>query len=83
MAKVDLTGCDDSSPEPENTGRSGEESTSSESITVFFNPQIKKQVINMRTLRDFPYIWEQSIISGKNFLFLWRIGATKEFEIRY
>ena len=51
---VDLTG-HDSSPEPGNT--QGEESTISESATVFlkiFNPQNKKQVINMRTLRDFP-----------------------------
>ena len=55
--QVDLTGRDNSSPEPENTDRNAEKSTSSESATVFlkiFNPQNKKQVINMRTLRDFP-----------------------------
>ena len=45
--QVDLTGHDDSSPEPENTTRSGEESTS----YSIFNPQNKKQVC---TLRDFP-----------------------------
>ena len=52
--EVDLTGHDDSSPEP---GDHGGDSTTSESATVFLkiiNPQNKKQVINMRTLRDFP-----------------------------
>lgn len=55
--QVDLTGHDDSSPEPEGTDKHTEESTTSESTTVFLkilNPQNKKQVINMRTLRDFP-----------------------------
>ena len=79
---VDLTG-HDSSPEPENT--QGEESTSSESATVFlkiFNPQNKKQVINMRTLRDFPCnLGTVDNLREELFLCLWRIGATKEFEI--
>ena len=51
--QVDLTGRDDSpQPEPEGTDQRTDESTSS--ATVFFNPQNKKQVTNMHTLRDFP-----------------------------
>ena len=51
--QVDLTGRDDSSPEPENMTKSGEDSESATVFLKIFNPQNNKQVINMRTLRDF------------------------------
>lgn len=74
--QVDLTGHNDSSPEPEGTDKHIEESTTSELATVFlkiFNPQNKKQVINMRPLRDFPCNLETVDHLREELLCLWRI----------
>ena len=82
--QVDLAGRDDSpQPEPEiGADKHTEESTSTATVFLkIFNPQNKKQVMNMRTLRDFPCNLETVDDLREELLCVWRIRITTGFEV--